>query len=303
MGTTESPGPCTAHGAGRPARSRRPVSYDPREVGVMISFLLAGLAAVLYGVAAILQAVGARRAVAATGGTAGVVRQWPYMTGLGLDLCGWLLSLAASRHLPLFAVQAVLASSVAITVILAAVVFRLHLAGRDRTAVAGVMLALVLVGLSAGAKGAGIVDRGAEPALLGILVVVAAAAWLALRRECPVVLGALAGLAFGGAAWCGRAAHPPLTVRGLLADHLVWGVVAFGLLGIVIHAQALANGDVGPVTAAMWVTEVVAPAVAGVLVLGDQVRRGWHAPALVGVALATAATVVLARSPARPHTR
>ena len=76
----------------------------------MISFLLAGLAAVLYGVAAILQAVGARRAVAATGGTAGVVRQWPYMTGLGLDLCGWLLSLAASRHLPLFAVQAVLAS-------------------------------------------------------------------------------------------------------------------------------------------------------------------------------------------------
>ena len=269
----------------------------------MISFLLAGLAAVLYGVAAILQAVGARRAVAATGGTAGVVRQWPYMTGLGLDLCGWLLSLAASRHLPLFAVQAVLASSVAITVILAAVVFRLHLAGRDRTAVAGVTLALVLVGLSAGAKGAGIVDRGAEPALLGILVVVAAAAWLALRRECPVVLGALAGLAFGGAAWCARAAHPPLTVRGLLADHLVWGVVAFGLLGIVIHAQALSNGDVGPVTAAMWVTEVVAPAVAGVLVLGDQVRRGWHAPALVGVALATAATVVLARSPARPHTR
>ena len=152
----------------------------------MIAFLLAGLAAVLYGVAAILQAVGARRAVAATGGTAGVVRQWTYLMGLGLDLCGWLLSLVASRRLPLFAVQAVLASSVAVTVILAALVFGVRLAGRDRAAVAGVTLALVLVGLSAGAKGAGVVNEGAEPALVAILLLVAAGGWLARDRKSVV---------------------------------------------------------------------------------------------------------------------
>ena len=268
----------------------------------MIAFVLAGLAALLYGAGSILQAMGARRSVASTGGTAAVVRHWPYLAGLGLDLGGWLLSLVAARSLPLFAVQAVLAGSVAVTVILAAVVFGFHVNRRDLAAVAAVTVALVLVGMSAGAKGARSIGDGAQPALVVVLVLAAAGGWFAIRRERPVAVGALAGLAFGGAAWCARAMRPRLSVGGVLTDHLVWGVVAFGLLGMVLYAQALGSGDVGSVTAALWVTEVVIPAIAGVLLLGDQVRSGWEAAAFGGVLLATAATVVLARSPAQVAT-
>ena len=74
--------------------------------------------------------------------------------------------------------------------------------------------------------------------------------------------------------------RPRLSVGGVLTDHLVWGVVAFGLLGMVLYAQALGSGDVGSVTAALWVTEVVVPAIAGVgerlarrLLRGESVRE------------------------------
>ena len=118
----------------------------------MIAFVLAGLAAGVYGAGSILQAVGARKAVAATGTTAGVLRQWSYLAGLGCDLAGWLLSLLALRTLPLFAVQAVLAGSVAVTVILAAIVFNVALTPGDLIAVAAVTVAVVVIGLSAGPK-------------------------------------------------------------------------------------------------------------------------------------------------------
>ena len=267
--------------------------------GAALALGLTGLAAVVYGVGSILQAVGARRAVASTGGTAGAVKEWTYVSGLGCDLVGWLLSLVALRSLPLFAVQAVLAGSVAVTVVLAFVVFGVRLRSVDVGAVALVTVALALIGLSSGTQGTRPVGVGTMVGLLVAWVLVTAGGWLAARWGASVVVGGFAGLAFGGAALCARATRPHASIVGVVGNRLVWGVVLFGLVGIALHARALGSGRVGSVTAALWVTEVVVPAIAGVVLLDDRVRRGWGAVGFGGVVLAVGATVVLARSPAQ----
>src|SRR3954447_3424518 len=82
-------------------------------------------AAVAYGAATVLQAVGARRAGPAAGPDAHLMlrllRSLPSLAGLGLDVVGFGLSLAALRSQPLFVVQAIVASSLAVTALLVVV--------------------------------------------------------------------------------------------------------------------------------------------------------------------------------------
>lgn len=82
--------------------------------GAAAGLLAAVLASIGYGLASVLQAVGARRAAASGAGTA---VQPAHLGGLALDGASWLVSLLALRVLPLFAVQAVLAGSLAVTAV------------------------------------------------------------------------------------------------------------------------------------------------------------------------------------------
>jgi hypothetical protein len=129
---------------------------------------------------------------------------------------------------------------------------------------------------------------------------VAAGATAAARWSTPVVTGAAAGLAFGGAALCARAIpdHPALATQPL-----VYALLAYGVAGMIAYAHALGHGEVGPVTAALWVTEIVIPAALGVAVLGDHARPAWAPAAVLASAAALAATVVLATSPAQAGER
>lgn len=262
-----------------------------------MALALAVVAAVVYGAGAILQSIGAQRARRAGRGTPGALLEPTFVGGLGLDLVGWALSLAALRTLPLFAVQAVLAGSVAATVVLAALLLGAPLRRIDTMAVGAVVVALAVVGLASSPGDPQPIGRKGQVLLLlagpGLAV---AAVWA--RRVGPVAVGAIAGLSFGGAALCARAASPDPTVAGFAGSPLVWGVVVFGVVGVVCYAQALGHGHVGSVTAALWAAEVVVPSAIGVALLDDKVRQGWAVPALAAVAVALAATVVLARSPA-----
>ena len=112
-------------------------------------------------------------------------------------------------------------------------------------------------------------------------VLIAASGWLAARRDGPVVDGALAGLAFGSAAWCARATHP--TFVGVL------GTVSSGALppsALWEWSSTPTPTPSRPATSgrspALRVTEVVVPVIAGAVVLGDRVRHGWAIPALGG---------------------
>lgn len=265
-----------------------------------LSLVAAVLGAVLYGVGSILQAVAVRRSSGL-----GALRQPLYVAGLTCDGAAWIASLLALHALPLFTVQAILAGALAVTVVLARLVLAAALRGIDVVAVAVVVAALAVLALAAGP------DAGANTAAstgfvattlvgLGLLTAVAA---LTYGRGHGIWFAGLAGLASSGAAISARAAHLAMPSGAVdlvetAKQPLVWAIVGFGLLTAVTYARSLERAAVGPATAVVAVIDVIVPAAIGLAMLGDAVRGGWVAAASVATALALAAAVVLAMSPA-----
>lgn len=263
----------------------------------MIAGLLAAAAgAVLYGIGSVLQAVGVRQSSGRGRGTVGAVLQFAYIAGLGCDLTAWVVSLVALRRLPVFVVQALLAGSLAVTAILAAATVGTALGRTDWYAIVAVVGALAVVGASGGVGRAPVPSAAIVIGLVTAVLVVAVAVAAACRWASPPVTAALAGLAYGGAALAARVVPPAGHLAGYLGQPLAWAIVGFALIGTYAYAFSLEHGDVGVVTAALWVLELIVPGVIGVVLLGDRVRPGWTMPAVVASAVAVGATIILARS-------
>jgi len=266
-----------------------------------VALAAAVAASFLYGIGSVLQAVGARRGAGGAGvrGLAGIVGQAPYVAGLACDLVGWVLAMYAVDHLPLFAVHTTLAASVAVTALLAWRVLHVPLRRVDAVAIGAVLAGLVLVGAAAGAVPD---DRGgtATKAFLIALVPAAVAVGvLTVRGPHPVLAGASAGLLFSLGATCVRTVTLGPTLVDVLRQPTAWAVPVYFGGGLVVHARALEHGAVGPVTAALWSSEIVVAAVGGYVLFGDRARAGGLVWALVGMALALVATVALALAPTR----
>jgi hypothetical protein len=267
-----------------------------------VAVAFAALGAAGYGIASVLQAIGARRGT----GMLRTLRDPIYLGGLGLDLLAWLASLVALRTLPVYQVQAVLAGSLAITVMVARIVLTAPLRAVDVAAVAVTVVALAALAGSSGPQQPVHLPGATRFGLAIAAVPVALAGWAAVRQGSPGASAALAGLAFGGAALCARALTLPAnplpnvakTLATIAADPLAWALAAFGGTGILLYAHALERGQVGPVTALLWIVEVIAPSAIGIALLGDTVRAGWTLVAATAVIATVAAAVVLANAPA-----
>jgi drug/metabolite transporter (DMT)-like permease len=269
---------------------------------MLLGLLGAFGAAVCYGVASVFQALAARQTEAAEGLDPRLMlrlaRSWRYLLGLGLDGIAFLLSLLALRSLPLFAVQAIVASFLAITAILGAIVLRMPLRRTDKIGIGVVIVGLVLVALSAAE------DRTVEASsaeVWGVLVVAVVLAGLAvpLGRLTGVAgaasLGALAGLAYGAVAVAARMLPDPLTVLSLLTSPATYALIIAGAVALLTYSTALQRGTVTQATAPLVVAETVSPALVGVILLGDRPREGWDWVAAIGFLLAVAGAVSLAR--------
>lgn len=255
--------------------------------------LSAALAAcVVMGVATIMQAVAARR-----GSGMEVLRSPLYLGGVVLDMVAWGLSLLAMQHLPLLAVQTILAASLALSVTLAVPVLKVR-PGRT------VWIAVVVVCLACGVVAASAEPGPPEanpawlvPAMAVALVALVASAVPVHRVPRTAPRAVVAALGYSGTAVAARALHGS-SVLSLLADPLVWLIIGFGLVGAVMFARALETKPdaVNEAKAWLWVVEVVASSIVGLTVLGDRLRPGWELPALAGAVAALAATVVISRS-------
>ena len=259
-------------------------------------------AAICYGVASILQALAARRSAAVEGLDPRLLlrllHSWQYLLGLALDGLAFVFSIAALRSLPLFAVQAIVASFLAITAVLGAVFLHMPLRRGDKIGVAVVIIGLVLVALSAAEDDAVAVSSALHWGVLVAAVALAALAVPAALLPGPVgvaTLGAVAGLAFGAVAVGARVLVSPITVRGVLTDPATYGLLVAAAVALMTYSTALQRGSVTVATAPLVVAETVAPALVGLLLLGDQPRPGWGAVAVVGFVLAVAGALSLAR--------
>ena len=120
------------------------------------------VASLCYGIASVLQAVGARRVERAEQIDhrllVRVLGSLPFLAGTGLDAVGLCFNLYALRTLTLFTVQAVVNTNLAVTAMTSVLLLRSRLDRRDKTAVAAVILGLVLLGLASGPEGKGTFD-------------------------------------------------------------------------------------------------------------------------------------------------
>lgn len=259
-------------------------------------------AAILYGLGAVLQSAAARRA-SPNQALATIIRQGPYMAGLVCDLFGWLLAIYAVNHLPLFAVHTTLASSVVVTAVLASLLWHTPLRRADTVAIGAIFLGVILVGLAA----APVPDtNGGTKARVALALGVPVAGMLGLlaaRLSLPIAAASIAGLLFSLGATTVRTFDLETTPGKLLLQPTSWTFAAYMIAGLVVHAHSLRTGNVGPVTAALWATEILVAATAGYLLFGDRTRPGAQPGALIGVLLTLGATIKLALGPslsARP---
>lgn len=252
--------------------------------------LFALLAAVAYAGGSTLQSVAA--------GRRGRDRTVRFLLGSALDLIAWALSLVALHGLPVYVVQAVLASSLAFTVVFARIWLHTAPRGRDVAAIGALIPALAVIALAGREQGAPVVGPATTTYLTIFGFTAAVAAALAVDRRVPVP-AVLAGLSFSATALAARAVHVTTPLWPTLRQPLVWVVLATGAAGTAAYAAALGRGPVGPATAQLWAVEVVVPAMVAIPLLGDTVRPGWWPVAAVAVLVVVAGTVVLASSSAQ----
>jgi len=279
---------------------------------VLASLVAAVVAALCYGVAAVMQAVAVRAAshrtssggqpVSALGNVdpgliVRMLHQWRFVASLGLDTLGFLAQLVALRRLPLFAVQAMIAANLAVTAVVAAWMIHIELAWREWLAVAGVIAGVGLLGSSAGAQGATGVSPQFKLALIVAVAGVAAIGIVASRLRDPFrtpVLGAIAGLGYGVLAVAARVL-PGFTPQELVRDPAAYALAAAGIVSFMLYATALEGGSVTVATAAVVLVETIPPAIVGILLLGDHTRPGLTGVAVLGFILAVVCAVALAR--------
>lgn len=245
-----------------------------------------------YGAASILQAVAARR----SRGTAQTMRHPLYLAGIGCDIFAWAGSMIALRELAVYVVEAVLAGSLAVTVVAARIVLRSRLRRRDVAAVTVSVGALTVLAMSAGPQRDVVATDGLRLGFCAAAGAVLLIGWAATKARSPGAVAALGGLCLGGAALTGRAL--PSAPLDIVTEPLTAALLTFAVTGMMLYAHALQIGQVGPVTAVHWTAEVVAPSAVALLLLGDTVRSGWHVPAAVAGALTIGAAVLLATAPA-----
>jgi drug/metabolite transporter (DMT)-like permease len=269
------------------------------------------VAALCYGIAAVMQAMAVQAASRRTANSARksrlgtvdpslvlrMLHQWPFIASLGLDLIGFVAQLVALRQLPLFAAQAIIASNLAVTAVFAAWLLHLELAWREWLAVGGVVLGVAMLGSSAGAHPVTGVSPQFKLALIVAVAGIAAAGIAASRLPRPArtpVLGAIAGLGYGVLAVAARVL-PGFSPHQLIRDPAAYALAAAGIVSFMLYATALEGGSVTVATAAVVLAETTPPAVVGVMFLGDQTRPGLGGVAVLGFSLAIVCAVALAR--------
>ncbi|WP_395728037.1 hypothetical protein [Nakamurella sp.] len=267
---------------------------------MLIGLTLAALAALGSGAGSAIEALGVRRAAHRTrrpGDVGALLREPVYFVGLTIDLLGFAFTVLALQVLPLYLVQAVVASSVAVTAVIFAVIGRpLDRAGW--VALGGTLCGLVLLGLSSQPHDVPPLDPVWYWLLLAMALPIAALGRVAVRLGGPVssVLLALgAGLCFSCVAVAARSLDVPQPLWHVIVDPAIWAIVVNGVVGTALFALALQRGRVTVVAAVSYTTSTVVPSVIGLLFLGDEVRSGFALVATAGFLIAVSGAIALAR--------
>jgi hypothetical protein len=261
-------------------------------------FLAAMIAA--YGVANLLQSIAAARTDLHRKFNPKLLlrlgRHRAYLVGLSCQFAGFLLAFMARRDLPLFLVQSSVAAGLGVTTLLGVLVLKWRLP-KAEVALLGLLCGgvagLVIAARPAPSRQLGVAgDVGLAVVLLAIGVL----GFFAVRLHgAPgsVVLGSLAGLAFGAAAVASRPLAGVHSVHQFVTNPLLYLLVAHSLVGQLLLGLAMQRGSTTAAVAAMDAAAAVPAAAVGLLLLGDEIRPGREWLAAAGFLMTLAAVIAL----------
>ena len=226
----------------------------------------------------------------------------PFLIGFAFDVVGFIATIVSARLIPLFLSQTIISARLVATALLALVILKVKLRTRDWFAGAVVVIALILLALSAGREG---IDNQrwmhwavlvAGPLLFGLGIVV----MRTLHRGIAAATGLIAGAVFGVMAVASRILDglSPFDPVALLTDPALYALVFSGMGGFYLFTVALQTGSVNGAAAALVVGQTVLPGAVGIAFLGDTTRPGWTLVAIVAFVAAIVGGVVLASSEA-----
>lgn len=262
---------------------------------------MAVAAACSFGLAAVLQGIATRETPSAGGVDPALLlrmlRRPVFLAAVLLNLLGFALHVTALQTLPLFLVQAIISSSVAVTAVVSVRVFDAPLTRAQWVSVGAVLVGLAMLGPTAASGTADGVGGGATAALLAVVLAAAALSVAAVRlppSPSAVVLGLLAGSAFGVVAVSARLL-PDLSPLALVREADAYVLALAGLVAFQLYSSAMQRGSVTTATASLVLTQTAVPALVGVVLLGDTVRDGLLPLAVAGFAVALGGALGLAR--------
>lgn len=223
---------------------------------------------------------------------------WLYAVGLIVDGIGFLASIVALQQLPLFLVQAFVASAVAVTAALAVPALGIRLSRNEIAAIGAIAVGLILLAVSAAEGEARKVSSTFEWTLLGCGIALGLLLAIGLldrshSRSC-IVLATTSGLGFGVVALAARVLGVRDPWWSTIASPALWAILAAGAVALVAYGFALDRGRATTVAAICSAVETIIPAGVGLLVLGDEFRSGFVVVAVIGFVMTLAACFVLA---------
>jgi drug/metabolite transporter (DMT)-like permease len=248
--------------------------------------------ALCNGTAAVLQKVGADKERNVKSLDASLLirlaQNGPYLGGVFLDILGWVFTLYAVQYLPLFLVEAVIASNIVVTAVIDSLFLHQRLSKRGYGAIVVIVSGLVILAQATAPDKAADISNLLRWMLVLLPVPIAAIGFLLARKKGQLVnvgLMIVAGLAFGTTSVIGRIFKPSVPLWHTIYSPLILGLIASGILGILLFSIALQRAAVTVTNAVMTARQTLIPAAIGILFLGDEARQGLWYLAVIGTVL------------------
>lgn len=257
----------------------------------LFPILAAGTCALCNGTAAVLQKISADKVKNVS--SMDVRLLWRlsqnklYIVGVGLDIVGWLLTLYAVQYLPLFLVEAIVASSIVVTALIDRLIIKQRLSHRAYVAIGLILTGLMLLAIAASPERARPVSETLRTLIALSPVPVAGVGFILAKQKgrlSSLGLAIMAGLSFGATSVIGRIFIVSQPVWHTIYNPLVFGLIASGTLGVLLFSIALQRALATTMNATMTMSQTLIPAIVGIVFLGDSARNGlWYLVILGGV--------------------
>lgn len=229
-----------------------------------------------------------------------LLKDMPYFFGIVLDISGYALTIYAVRHLPLYLVQAIIASSIVITALLVRLYSRQKISGRAYAAMSLIVIGLIMLSLASSPESA----RPVTATLKGLIIIaplpIAIVGYFAARSrksQSAVAMAVLGGLAFGGTSVLGRIFTLSTPLLHTIYSPLTFALLANGLLGILLFSTSLQRAQATTINATMAATQTLIPAIIGIAFLGDSARNGLWSLVIFGSLISLSGVIILALTP------